>query len=221
MLGDKAEFKGTMQWHWTAAGWTVDLGSGRFDHVALDRIFENQSHRLSGTASIELSRCRIDPQQQLSDIVGTIHARNGQVGRSLLLSAQQYLGFDTRFPDGVGDVPYDLIALGFDINNQQLELTGICHRDPAFPNVGANVVLCMNGFPLVRSSEQVLDAVAIHTAIAPSHAALVPTSRQTGWLSTVLIPPSRPLPGGESRIRSAQRYHGGPTIEQPASGNNY
>ncbi len=216
-LGSRAEFQGTMQWQANANHWMIDLGGARFDKVVLDRLFEQQSHRLSGDATIQFDRCRIEPQRRRSDIVGSIRAKHGQIGRSLLLSAQQHLGCEARFPEGVGDVPFDLIAIEFNINNTQLTLNGICRTEPGFENHDAGVVMCMDGYPLVRSSGQQLDALAVATAIAPSHSVMVPLSNQTDWLTYVLVPPSRPLPGGENRIRSAQRWQGGPTIAQPVT----
>jgi len=215
-LGSEAEFLGTMRWQSDSNDWMVDLGGARFEKVSLDRLFEKQSHRLSGDATIEFVRCRIEPNQRRSDIVGSIRATDGQIGRSLLLSAQQHLGFESRFPEGFGDVPYDLIAIGFNVNNTQLKLDGICRTEPGFETHAAGVVLCTDGYPWVRSSGQDLDALALLTAIAPSHRVMVPLSNQTHWLTSVLVPPSRPLPCAENRIqRLAERPHDGPTIRQP------
>ncbi|NNE00077.1 MAG: hypothetical protein HKN47_22380 [Pirellulaceae bacterium] len=220
-LGSEAEFIGTMRWQSDANEWIVDLSGATFDKVALDRLFEKQSHRLSGKATIHLDRCRIDPSQRHSDIVGSIRAIDGRIGRSLLLSAQQHLGFEVRFPDGVDDVPYDLLAVAFNINSTQMELDGICHSVPGFNNLEADTALCLDGIPMVRSTDTDLDALAVVTAIAPSHSVMVPLSNQTGWLTNIFVPPSRPLPGAQSRIRSATRWQGGPTIEQPESGTRY
>ena len=116
-LGSEAEFIGTMRWQSDSSDWIVDLSGATFDKVALDRLLEKQSHRLSGRATIQLDRCRIDPGQRHSDIVGSVRARDGRIGRSLLLSAQQHLGFEVRFPDGVDDVSFDLLAIAFNVNS--------------------------------------------------------------------------------------------------------
>ncbi len=217
-LGSKAEFMGTMRWHSDASDWIVDLGGATFDKVALDRLFERQAHRLSGEATIHLDRCRIDPSQRRSDIVGSIRSKDGIIGRSLLLSAQQHLGFKVNFPDGVDDVPYDLFAIEFNINSTQLELNGICQYEPGFNNLAAGTAICLDGKSLGRSTGKDLDALAVVTAIAPAHRVMVPLSNQTRWLTNIFVPPSRPLPGAESRIRAARDWSGGPTIEEPDAG---
>lgn len=220
-LGSEAEFIGTMRWQSDSSDWIVDLSGATFDKVALDRLFERQSHRLSGQATIQLDRCRIDPSQRRSDIVGSIRASDGRIGRSLLLSAQQHLGFEVRFPDGDDDVAYDRLAIAFNINSTQLELDGICHSLPGFNNLETDIAMCLDGLPLVRSTDIDLDALAVVTAIAPSHSVMVPLSNQTGWLTNIFVPPSRPLPGAKSQIRSAAQWQGGPTIEQPERGTRY
>ncbi len=224
-LGSDAEFSGTMSWQLAENHWLVDLGGSFFKHVSLDRLFEQHAHRLSGTAEIHFKRCRIEPFNRRSDIVGSIRAKDGMIGRSLLLSSHQHLGFGVRMPEGVSDVEYDRLALAFDLNNTQLKLSGICHQELGyfFPT---GVVLCQDGQAVVQSPEITLDALKLVTAIAPSHSVLVPLSKQTSWLMNVFIPPSRPLPQDavpanaagpqfSPRIRTAENWSGGPGIRQP------
>jgi hypothetical protein len=222
-LGSDAEFSGTMSWQLGANHWWIDLGGSFFTHVSLDRLFEQHAHRLSGTAEIRFKRCRIEPFNRRSDIVGTLHAKDGMIGRSLLLSSHQHLGFGVRMPEGVGDVEYDRLALAFDLNNTKLKLSGICHQELGYFPTG--VVLCQDGQAVVQSPEITLDALKLVTAIAPSHSVLVPLSKQTSWLMNVFLPPSRPLPRDTSakaagqqfspRIYTAENWSGGPGIRQP------
>ena len=218
-LGANAEFAGTLAWQINADHWWIDLGGSRFYDVTLDRVFERNSHRLSGTATIQFDRCRINPHSKLSDVAGSIIAKDGQIGRSLLLAASQNCGFDIRLQDRLidwqGDVPYDLFGLGFNINNAQIRLSGICRNEIGYEGFPANVVLCLDGFPLVFSSQQVMDSLNALRVVAPSYSVAVPMSDQTSWLMNFLIPPSRPMPAHESRIRSADNWRGGPTISQP------
>jgi hypothetical protein len=216
-LGSDAEFSGTMSWQLGENHWWVDLGGSFFQHVSLDRLFERQAHRLSGMAEIDFKRCRIEPYNPRSDIVGSIHARDGMIGRSLLMSIHQHLGFGVRMPEGVSDVEYDRLALAFDLNNTKLKLRGICHQELGYFPTG--VVLCQDGQALVQSPETALDALKLVTTIAPPHSVLVPLSKQTSWLMNVFVPPSRPLPRDDQpyapRIRSLENSAGGPGITQP------
>ena len=218
-LGLNAEYTGTMTWQLEPNHWWIDLSGSRFTDISLDRVFENNSHRLSGTANIHFDRCRIDPHSKRSDISGSIVARKGQVGRSLLLAATQHCGFEVRIQDRLidhrGDVPYDLLGLGFNVNNSLIKLTGICRGEIGYEGFPSNVVLCLDGFPVVLSTPQMLDSLNALRVVAPNYSVAVPMSDQTDWLMNVLIPPSRPLPANKTRIRSAENWRGGPTISQP------
>lgn len=218
-LGVNAEYTGTMTWQLDKNHWWIDLGGSRFNDISLDRIFEQNSHRLSGNATIQFDRCRIDPHSKRSDIAGSIMAKNGQMGRSLLLAATQNCGFDIRLQDRLitqhGDIPYDLLGLGFNVNNAQIKLTGICRSEVGYEGFPTNVVLCLDGFPLVFSTPRTLDSLSALRVVAPAYSVAVPMSDQTDWLINLLIPPSRPMPTNESRIRSADTWDGGPTISQP------
>lgn len=215
-LGQEAEFIGTMRWQSDATNMIINLDGSRFDKVQLDRLFERQPHRLTGKATIQLERCRIDPSERLSDIVGSIRASDGRIGRSLLLSAQQHLGFQVRPVDGVDDIPFDLIEFGFDINSTRMVLTGNCHQNRGLQHLEPGTVMCLDGQGLVRSTEQDLNALAFVQLIAPPHSVMVPLSIQTDWVTNIFVPPSRPLPASENRIRSARSYQGGATIQEPA-----
>jgi hypothetical protein len=120
--------------------------------------------------------------------------------------------------DSPGSIPYDLLAIGFNINNTQLRLDGICRHETGYESYPAGVVLLQNGYPLVHSSAATLESLRLLTAIAPAHSVPVPMSNQTNWLTNVFLPPSRPLPTDESmppRIRSAGNWEGGPSVTQP------
>lgn len=221
-LGSEATFNGVVRWrHWFDR-WTLDLSGSRFDQISLDRLFEQHSHRLSGVASLQLDRCRIEPHNRRSDVSGALRARNGLVGQSLLGSTREQLGFDVRLPEewgnAPGDIPYDHLAIGFNINNSQLRLDGICRSEEGFQSYPAGVVLLLNGYPLVHSSPQTLESLRVIAAIAPPHSVPVPLSNQTSLLTNVFLPPNRPLPSAQGlapRIGSAGTWQGGPTVTQP------
>jgi hypothetical protein len=220
-LGSDATFSGTMRWQMQSNQWWIDLGASRFDQISLDRLFEHHAHRMSGSATIRLERCRIEPHNRRSDIAGSLRASDGFVGRSLLMSVSRHLDFQVRLPQGLvdpsEDIPYDLIAIGFNINNTQLQLEGVCRTEVGYESF-PDVVLFLGGYPVVRSPGKTLDSLKLIAAMAPPHSVLVPVAKQTSWMTSVLIPPSRPLPRDERlppRIRSAENWRGGPAIGQP------
>jgi hypothetical protein len=115
-------------------------------------------------------------------------------------------------------VPYDRLAIGFNINNTQLRLDGICQTEPGYESYPAGVVLVRDGYPLLYSAQTTIESLRLMAAMAPAHSVPVPLSNQTSWLTNILLPPSRPLPGDEHlppRIRSAGSWQGGPVINQP------
>lgn len=221
-LGEEAEFQGSLSWRGDGKAWSIDLGGSRFNQVSLDRLLQDQTHRLTGTASVGFDRCRIEPLGRRSDVSGWIKAENGFVGRSLLISSHQELGFQIQVPaeliDSKGDVPFDRLALGFNINDTRLRLNGICRMDPGYGNLGPGVVMRLGYRPLVQSSDTAIDSLRVVSAIAPAHSVAVPLSSQTSWLMSVFIPPSRPQNRDEGvvpRISSIRQWNGGPQVNQP------
>ncbi len=221
-MGSSATFSGNLKWKDEPDGWTVDLGGSRFDDIELDRLFENQSHRLSGSATIQLERCLISPAQKKSDITGTLYAEQGLIGKDLLQSAGKNLNLHLLETDAwsqfSGDLPYDVLAISFNINGTQLQLEGLCRNVRGYENYPAGIAMVLNGYPLAQSSEKSMESLRLLSTIAPNHSVPVPLSQQTNWLTKVLIPPSRPLPAGtttDPRIRSARVWQGGPIVEQP------
>src|SRR6056297_216010 len=217
-LGNEAMFAGTMRWQLNHQDWWIDLSGSRIEQVSLDRIFEQQAHRLSGKATIQLERCRIEPGRRV-DIAGSVRARDGLIGRSLLLSLHHHLDFEVRVPDGKEDLPYDRIAVRFNVDDTQLRLDGICRTEVGFESFPVGVVLCSGGYPLVRSSPQTLRSLALVSALAPAHSVMVPVADQNRGLMQVLIPPSRPIlqdPQGAQRpkIQTARDWSGGPVTGQ-------
>ena len=222
-LGPEAKYSGTMRWRVDTDDWAVDLSGSHFMNVSLDHLFERHTYRLTGEATLWLERCRIEPHARRSDIVGSIVARDGMIGRGLLRSCSQHFGFQLRLPQALlaqpqDSVPYDRLAVGFNVNNTQLQLHGICRNERGYEGFPSDVAMCLDGYPLVFSTDQTLDSLKVVTAIAPAHSVLVPMSDQTRWLTQIFIPPSRPLPqdeAGPPRIRSAENFRGGPLISQP------
>lgn len=221
-LGRSATFSGQVQWKTQGGSWSVDLGNSRFEQIALDKLFESQAHRLSGTATIQLERCLVAPSKNKSDITGIFFAEKGLIGKTLLQSAGDNLPLhllETQLWNQFsGDLPYDVISIGFNVNGTQLQLEGLCHQRRGYENYPTGVAIVLNGYPLAQSSNRPVESVRLLTAIAPTHSVPVLLSQQTNWLTKVLIPPSRPLPVNQTappRIRSAGVWQGGPTIDQP------
>ncbi len=223
-LGSDAMFSGSMRWSLRPNGWTIDLGGSRFTDIALGQWLENLPHRLTGTATIQLERCRVVCEQRVTnvvDIAGSLRARDGLVGPSMFASARRHLGFAVADVDSV--VAYDRIALGFNLNGPLLHLEGVCRTEVGYEGLHSGVVLCAGGHPLAESSGETLQATQLQAAFAPGHSVMVPLSRQTSPLMDILMPPSRPAPSPLApssdssipRITSTRPLRESPSIAQP------
>ncbi len=221
-LGSGATFSGSLRWHLEQGKrgetpWWIDL-VGHFNGISLDRVFEKQSHHLSGLADLNLERCRIEPRRRV-DLAGTLLASEGKIGRSLLGSVKQNLGFVVRAVEGTEDMAYDRIAIRFALNDTQLTLDGIANNEVGYSSFPAGVVMHANGYPIVGSGAQLLPSITLMSALAPSHSEMVPLSGQNSALMNLMIPPTRPMPQDaeavRARIRTAKGYSGGPVTGQP------
>ena len=229
-LGSEATFSGAMAGVITTEDWQIDLSGASLHHLSLDRIFQQQAHRLSGTATLKLERCRLHPSQKVVDISGSIHANDGLIGRSLLHATRQHLGFSLGLPEGDEDIAYDSLAMRFSLNGPRMRLDGICRQEIGYKSVQVGVVLGIGGVPLAQTPNTDLQAIRLMSVLAPSHSVVVPLADQNQTLFGILLPPHRPMPDlrhpviqsdprmpnrpAPPRIRSVRRYEGGPLTGQ-------
>ncbi|WP_372723549.1 hypothetical protein [Novipirellula sp.] len=220
MLGNEATFSGMMRWSIEPDGWWVDLSTSRFDQVDLARLFQRLPHQLTGDASLRFRRGMIRPGKTV-DVIAELRAKEGFVGTSLLASMQRDLGM-TVVTDTTSarPVPYDHLAMQFQIFGAKMTLDGICRTEQGYEGLPAGVVLIADGYSMVQARELEMPAIELAKAVAPSHSVMVPMSEQTTPLMQWLLPPSRSIPNGTShspapRIQTAQEFSGGPTISEP------
>lgn len=220
-LGDESEFVGTLQWEVDHRGrWVIDLGGSRFTGVDLSRLCENLPHRLTGTADVHLERCFVDPGKTVH-VSGSIRARQGWVGTSLLKALASHLGVTidpTILQSASGDVAYQLSGIHFRISDSEMRFDGICGTERGY-RLPPGVVMCTNNRPIAYTSEQTLPSLRLLRVLTPIHGELVPLSSQTqGWMD-LLIAPNQPMPIDDgslprSRIKTAETYSGGELIYQ-------
>lgn len=220
-LGANAVFSGTMGWTIYRDGWSLDLGSASFSDIALGRWCERLPHRLTGSARVDLERCRIsyrDRSVQLVDIAGSLRARDGLIGTSLIESAREHLGFAVAGNlDPV--IGYDRLAIGFNLNGPLLQrFEGICGTEYGYEGLHSGVVLCAGGQSLVESTGKPMQTAVLQSLFAPDYSVMVPVSRQTSPLLQLLMAPSRPLSVGTKippRITTTRPLQGEPSVSQP------
>lgn len=221
-LGTEAMFSGSVAGVTSTHDWKIDLSGASFSNLSLDYIFANQPHRLSGTASIKLERCRLHPNQQLVDVSGSIHATHGLIASSLLEGAAQHLGFLVAdLPPDAADVPYDCMAMRFSLNGPRMHVSGTCRHQHGYASLPTGVALCVGGMPLAQAPGSDLPAIRLMSVLAPVHSEMVPLAQQNQGLLQLLLPPRRVMPDVQNqpppapRISGLETYQGGPlTLER-------
>jgi len=217
-LGADATFTGTLHWKIDADGWLLDLGGSRFDEVELAELMHGVPHRLTGRASVRLERCHVEPGEAV-DVSGTLVANSGYIGQSLIRASHSQLGFDIApLADGEArDVPYERLALRFDLFGPQLTLAGICHQQRGYEYLTDGVVVAAAGRGIVGSRGEPQSWASLVRTFWQDGRETLPVSGQSAWLMSLLPSPQRPVskPGIAPRITGTGALSGQPLIEQP------
>jgi hypothetical protein len=206
-LGQDATWSGSGRLTFARSGVSGEC-SGELAQIDLtSAISQRFPHVLSGSATLAIEQATID-SGRLSGARGTlVVAGGGRIGRSLLESAQEHLGLDADLPaDETDSVPYQQLALGFDLAGDRLRLTGNASKEQA------GILLTNESGPLlVAASDHELAAVALARTLLPDSRLQVPAAIQTAALIQVL-----PLGSAETPA-TARRGRHTPTRLIPAS----
>jgi hypothetical protein len=217
VLGPEATFTGTMRFAVNEEGWTLDLGGCRFDKVALDRLFEKQSHRISGTASIELQKGLIQPGQRM-EWLGTMRAQEGALSQSLLAALNEHLGVEIAQIEGDGDVTYQQLSMRFELFDTQLMVQGICDTEPGYGSLPPYIMICGPEHAIARAAPQQLPALRLASFLSNPANESVGINDRNRWLVQWLVPARTPIHGiGASRpkLRVATEFRGDQSVIQP------
>ncbi len=222
-LGSDATFSGTMKWRVTDSQWDLDLGGSNFENIELSQLVRGTPYRLTGRAALRLSRCRLEPGQQL-DVAGSLISDGGHLSHSLLEQLQQgvQLAINPDLPPAQ-DWPYEALALRFDFFGSQMTLEGSCHRLRGWEGVEPGVAVISQGRSLCALQPEKQSYVGLIRSLWPERGELLPLSSQTAWLLKILPPPPQAIgaatengvQGFAPRITSAGPLHGEAGILQP------
>jgi hypothetical protein len=200
-LGERARFRGSVWATETADGWEGEL-TGQFTDVDLQTaITEQFPHHLVGTAEITIQKARFR-RGRLEEASGTIAAGPGMVSQSLLTAAAENLHLRSAVAteSGASIVPYDRLALSFEIDPAGLTLRGQCEGSVGTVlRRGETVLLAESG----GSSGPV---VALLRMLVPQSEVQVPATREADWLMRRLpvpqvMPPATQPPQGRVRLK--------------------
>jgi hypothetical protein len=200
-LGERARFRGSVWATETADDWEGEL-TGQFTDVDLQTaITEQFPHHLVGTAEITIQKARFR-SGRLEEASGSLTAGPGMVSQSLLVAAVENLHLrSAAATESVASIiPYDRLALSFEIDSAGLALRGQCEGSPGvIVRSGTKMLLAESG----GSSGPV---VALLRMLVPQSEVQVPATREADWLMRRLpvpqvMPPANQPPQGRVRLK--------------------
>ena len=196
VLGPEAKFQGQLKWELMLSGdWSVELGNSQFIDIELGELFDRLPHRFTGSANVHLNRCSVVPRKSIN-IAGSLSARNGYIGPSLLRSANRQLGFAVDAEAAridASDVRYDLVSFDFNLLDQNLFLQGTCGRVGGYNLPPGSVAIGMQRV-LAKSSDAEMPVVQLAHAIAAEDSEVVPITPETSGILHLFVPPASVLP---------------------------
>lgn len=201
-LGDASCFNGSLWAEETVAGWRGEL-TGRFTEIDLDRLVSDQfPHKLGGAAEATFSRITFD-QGRVREASGWLEAGPGAVSRGLLAAALET--FQLRATDRLFEAVlplsrYSRLAMGFQVDESGLRISGNCDPDGA--------LLVLESHPdakVLDHPTQVTPIVSLVRMLAPASEVQVSATQETNALLRVLpLPPIKRPPPPASRAPEAR-----------------
>jgi hypothetical protein len=186
-LGSNCRFAGQIALE-DSAGKLSGQWSGTLTEVDLDSLVtEHFPHQLSGLATVKIERATLN-RGKLTEIRGTVQARDGAISHSLLTAAQEHLQLELASENPSIQpgraVAYRQLSLGFAISERGLSLTG--SADPTQPGV----LLANAAGPLLTAPPQhAAPPTSLLRALLPDNEYQVPATRQTDALVSLLPVP--------------------------------
>ncbi len=184
-LGDECQFSGRIYGQQTSEGWTGDI-SGRFIEIDLRRLVADQfPHEMSGRAELELKRARIE-NGRLINAAGTVKAKDGTVGVTLLVSSANHLKLRQVRALLEETAAYDKLHFGFEIDGFALTIGGHCDNS-------GTMMTDKSGAPLlVESATPRVNVLALVRTLVPVAEFAVPLTVETApLLSFFPVPPAK------------------------------
>lgn len=181
-LGQRCQFRGWVKAVETPAGWDAHV-AGRLDEADLEQLVSGHfPQRLTGRARVDIQEARVS-RGRLEQARGTLSAGPGTIGRALVEAAAHSLALPRGEPPDAGDLwTYDELALAFHMTDGELRLSGTCRDE-------AGAVLMAAGQPLLSEPAAPQSVAGLIRTLAPGDDWLVPASRESDWLLSVLPTP--------------------------------
>ncbi|QDS86769.1 hypothetical protein EC9_09430 [Rosistilla ulvae] len=190
-LGNSCEFNGPISCRLSRDGWNVDLGGSSITGIEVSRVFDNLAHKLTGTADVWLGKCRIE-EGLLVGIAGGMTVRNGQIGDSLLQSANALLGVQSLVANNRPSHPFDLMQFRFAMDDAGWQFIGACEAQNR--NLQPGILALQANHPIaLLSTPQPLGISIPKQLVAPEYSKPVFAGETNNLVLDLLpSPPAQP-----------------------------
>lgn len=201
-LGVDAQFAGSLRWELDHEDYTVHLQGARFTQVNMLDLFELFDHRLTGTGTIEIQSLTRHRGRPISEAIGRVAIENAKVEPELLRAAAHSLGVSVH-PDALSAserIACQSIAFGFQLYGTEVQLSGLCYRQPHFESMPPGTAIVADNLPLAHvDPKRRLSAAALSSTVDPKHRIDMPLGPDDDWARR-LLPPLQPEPSGTDAL---------------------
>lgn len=191
-FGDGSRFRGRIEFRTTQQGWEIEHFAGVLSDADLRSLITEQfPHYLTGTAKVEVLEAGF-ASGRLAHAKGRFVSINGQIGESLLTSAESMLQIKRSCPEGPDRFEYDQLAFWFEVNDDALSILGACEGLPS------GTLLSRGPEPLAYEPPVTQALLSFVQMLVPQSRFAVPATRETDWLIRRI-----PVPSAISAVETA------------------
>lgn len=200
LLGERSRFRGVAWIEQSNRSWSGEV-AGRFSQVDLEQVMTPFPHKLSGFADVTISHSRFSGGR-LVEIAGSLQCDGGVVSRSLLAAAAESLRLSGSLGSEHGHtlLAYKQLAFGFQLDGEQLQLSGLCEPTPA-----RAVMVDGTGQVLLSESSGGVPAVSLTRMLVPQSDVQVPATIATEALLRALPIPEVRAPAARTATQPSAR----------------
>lgn len=190
LLGSDAQFAGQLRWELGYEDYSVQLQGAKFTDVNMLDLFELFDYRLSGVGTVEIQSLTRHRGRPISEAIGRIAITGAKVEPALLRAVQTLgVAVDPSALEAPGRIDCQSVAFGFQLHGAEVQLSGLCHRQPNFESMQPGTAVVVDDRPLAHvQPNQRLSTDSLSQALDPRHRVTMPLGRGDSWPRD-LVPP--------------------------------
>lgn len=188
-LGIDAEFSGLLRWQLDREDYSVELKEARFANVNMLDLFEPFDYHVSGKGLIELQSLTRHSGRSVSEAIGKLTIQNGRVEVGLL--RRLAASFNAQMlPLEVADterIDCDLVATEFQLYGNEVQVAGICYRQPNYESATPGTAIIANNRPLLNFDPRYrVSSSQLTSTVDPRGRVGLPVGTQEHWMRGLL-----------------------------------